>query len=234
MLFEVLESRQLLSASVVQQGTVLYVRGGESFTQVFILETTDGVTVFSQDANGSDEVIKTGVQRIVVKLGNRGSELFAGTETIPVSVTSGSGDDMLSVNVGNNVNVSIDAGGGLNEIALTGGDPQGGTAVITTGSGDDIILATNFSNVVIASGSGEDLITVAGGNVVFVNAGSGDDRIIVNASGSTIILGGSGDDRVTLQGSGTFFVNGGAGADTLITTASGPVIPISIAPPLMS
>ena len=82
---------------------------------------------------------------------------------------------------------------------------------IFTGSGADVIYAG--SRDVITGGSGDDVITATDGDGNRLSGMGGDDEFIIGTSGNRA-LGGSGRDKFTiLEAAGINYLNGGAGAD---------------------
>ena len=65
-----------------------------------------------------------------------------------------------------------------------------------TGSGNDRIYNSGYSNVTILAGSGKDTVYSNGGARAWISAGSGNDRIYNNSYNSTI-NGGTGNDSIS-------------------------------------
>jgi glycerophosphoryl diester phosphodiesterase len=94
------------------------------------------------------------------------------------------------------------------DIAVTGG----GDNRIFSGSGADVIYAG--SRDVITGGSGDDEIWATDGNGNRLSGNGGDDDFIIGSSGNRA-LGGDGNDTFQInEGAGTNYLNGGAGKDT--------------------
>jgi len=82
---------------------------------------------------------------------------------------------------------------------------------IFTGSGADVIYAG--SRDVITGGSGDDVISATDGDGNRLSGMGGDDEFIIGTTGNRA-LGGSGRDKFTiLEAAGINYLNGGAGAD---------------------
>ncbi|MBN9134792.1 MAG: type I secretion C-terminal target domain-containing protein, partial [Phyllobacterium sp.] len=101
---------------------------------------------------------------------------------------------------------------------------------LTTGAGNDKIIATNFSHIDVNAGAGDDRVEGGDGNDRIFGGdgndtlfgGGGNDEIHGDA-GNDYIDGGNGDDRiwggdgkdVLFGGRGNDYLDGGAGNDTL-------------------
>jgi phosphodiesterase/alkaline phosphatase D-like protein len=94
------------------------------------------------------------------------------------------------------------------DIAVTGG----GENRIFSGSGADVIYAG--SRDVITGGSGDDEIWATDGNGNRLSGNGGNDDFIIGSYGNRA-LGGDGNDTFQInEGAGTNYLNGGAGKDT--------------------
>ncbi|MEH2364508.1 calcium-binding protein [Nostoc sp.] len=170
--------------------------------------------------NGNDIIdAGSGNYKIDAGGGNNWISLAGGN----ASVSAGSGNDVITTNIGGVFALLsyldgegkpykqvIDAGKGNNQIGLT----VFGQTSITTGSGQDFVLAysvstlfgigeVNSDSVDILTGSGNDtVITIDTKSLI--NTGSGDDLVIAGAGDDTIYAG-SGNDVINLRG-GTFSI----------------------------
>lgn len=144
------------------------------------------------------------------------------------SIASGGGDDVVNLAVDLDgtpteqftiSNVDIDAGAGNDTVTTTS---DGGT--ISGGDGDDILTATNSSNIDIFGDAGSDTLS---GSQQFSDAlnlygGDGDDTLDGSAIENGEFFGGAGDDDITLAGANdggagyAVSADGGDGDDTIM------------------
>lgn len=94
----------------------------------------------------------------------------------PISISSGSGDDTLSLNSTSNTSAEFSTGAGDDTITIVGGT---GDIEIEAGSGDDNITA-GAGDDQIEGGSGADTIS-AGAGADSIDGGAGFDSLIGNA-----------------------------------------------------
>ncbi|MHC5934291.1 calcium-binding protein [Nostoc sp.] len=174
--------------------------------------------------NGNDIIdAGSGNYQIDAGGGNNWIYLAAGN----VCVSAGSGNDVITTNPfggvitllsyllpeegeGKPYKQVIDAGKGNNQIGLT----VFGQTSITTGSGQDFVLASSISTLLFGSevnSDSVDILTGSGNDTVItidtkslINTGSGDDLVIAGAGDDTIYAG-SGNDVINLRG-GTFSI----------------------------
>jgi Ca2+-binding RTX toxin-like protein len=135
-------------------------------------------------------------------------------EVIDVKIgTSGADDSFTSESI------KLQGFDGKNDLLFTGagadqvdvGSLNGFANKIFTGSGDDAIYAG--SRDVITGGSGDDDIWATDGDGNRLGGGLGDDRFVIGSSANRA-LGGLGNDKFyVLETAGTNHLNGGAGAD---------------------
>ncbi|MFO0867988.1 MAG: dockerin type I domain-containing protein [Pirellulales bacterium] len=181
------------------------------------LNTTTGVlTVNGSPGNVDDQIVidNNGSLRVIV---NGTEETFAGANITQIVITTGGGDDFVSIAADVGIAVSADLGTG-NDVLRAGGGP---TLVATADTdGNDLYDFSHVQTSVffgIGSNQGSDTIIGSPKNDIFqVNMASG-------ANGSTITFdGGEGFDSVTVLG-GNGFTNerlnvgpdGGSGSHTL-------------------
>ena len=103
---------------------------------------------------------------------------------------TGSGDDTIIVEGGNNS--TIDTGDGNDLISIIGGSQN----VFYSGAGEDSIIVESGSDTIDA-GEGNDVATIQVGSHVFYGS-SGDDTIIVNGGQNSIDVG-AGSNYVTIS-----------------------------------
>ena len=95
----------------------------------------------------------------------------------------------------------------------------GGSYIICTGTGKDIITLSGTSTVTIDAGSGDNTIAAPVNVVGFIKTGSGKDKIALG-SGARTINAGDGKNIVTTTGTGDQDITTGTGDDK-VTTGSG-------------
>ena len=95
----------------------------------------------------------------------------------------------------------------------------GGSYIICTGTGKDIITLSGTSTVTIDAGSGDNTIAAPVNVVGFIKTGSGKDKIALG-SGARTINAGDGNNIVTTTGTGDQDITTGTGDDK-VTTGSG-------------
>lgn len=140
-------------------------------------------------------------------------------------------DDGADVRLGNFVDALVELGGTAASSVALGGTKRG---TVRTGSGDDVVTITAFSNgadadgwgngFVVSTGAGNDRITVTGWNgwsYATIDAGAGDD-VVIGTSGADRIRGGTGNDTLTGgAGRDLFLFARGDGADVITDFAIG-------------
>ena len=140
---------------------------------------------------------------------------FSDTSVGSLSILTGDGNDVITVEPGVDEVVYIDGGGGNDSI--TGGD---GADTLTGGAGKNTL----------AGGGGADRINGSGGrDLIF--GGAGDDRLFGNGGNDTLdgggnvdrIFGGDGDDSL-IGASSNDKIYGEAGNDTLIGAAGSDIL----------
>jgi len=137
----------------------------------------------------SDEVID-------VKLGTAGADDSLTSEAIKLQGFDGRGDVLITGAGDDRIDLAI----------LSGSENR-----IFSGSGVDIIYAS--SRDLITGGSGDDEIWATDGDGNRLSGGLGDDIIVVGSSGNRALGGGGNDKFYVLEGAGTNYLNGGAGVD---------------------
>ena len=128
------------------------------------------------------------------------------------TVIAGSGNNIIGMGSGNDV---VTTGDGNNFIYIAdAAAADGGTNLITTGTGDDNIWLPSGDNT-INVGAGNNLIGIGIGNDT-VTAGDGDDfAYTVNGGGGTDVLNlGNGNNIVWLE-NGDYQINTGIGNDSI-------------------
>ena len=163
------------------------------------------------------------------------------------SATVGGAGGAGQILLGDNENITFNTGGGTGTV-ITGdgnnfigtpvsGNPSGGFT-ITTGTGNDTIIAATGANTVNAgtgnnftfTGSGTDVINSTGTDTISGVGGSAGLQDTVFQSGGTILVGsfaknllfvGSNATATVLAGLGSYTVNGGVGANLIAGGTAG-------------
>lgn len=147
----------------------------------------------------------------MTKAVNLGSTSVAfGTSSSGAAITTGSGDDLVSLNVGtSNTLRSIDLASGTDTLVLSGGAPIGGLTVVDLSAVDQVSALLGTANAAIQTGiNNVDLRGLLGTAQITGTSGA---NSLVGTAGNDIITGGGGADILKVQG----------GVDTLVYTAVG-------------
>lgn len=141
-----------------------------------------------------------------------------------VAVTSGAGNDTITVGSNNNFGAyTVNTGSGNDTVTLNSAAAASVTHTVTTGNtatgGAGTVTVTGGANTksVVTTGTGNWTVTTAGGADV-VTTNSGND-IITLGGGNDTVSAGAGNDTIT-TGIGIVSVDAGAGNDTINFTYS--------------
>ncbi|MBQ9246628.1 hypothetical protein IJ182_10220 [bacterium] len=115
-----------------------------------------------------------------------------------VNVNSKSGNDSI---VGSNYNDTIKSGSLAGEIATI--EEYAGTNKITTGNGDDVITARDYSSNNINAGAGDNKITLMSTGKNTVKAANGDNEIWLSDGSNNVKLGNGANDIIVYGGVNT-------------------------------
>ncbi|MEZ6058400.1 MAG: hypothetical protein R3C01_16995 [Planctomycetaceae bacterium] len=191
-MFERLEDRVLLAASVKMKGDTLIINGDGSDDAIYVSGAglATGEVEVAHDSDG-DGIVDTflgtfdGVANIQIKSkgGDDAIGVFAVDITGDLTIVTGGGDDCV-INTLSEIDgdVSVKTGGG-NDLALLLNCVIGGAASLVTGGGDDIAGAAACmigGTSTINTGGGDDLVTLThtvSTGIVNINAGGGDDEV---------------------------------------------------------
>ena len=156
---------------------------------------TQADTSASKDLRLQNTALRTD-EVIDVKIGTSGADDSFTSESIKLQGFDGKNDLLFT-------------GAGADQVDV--GSLNGFANKIFTGSGDDAIYAG--SRDVITGGSGDDDIWATDGDGNRLGGGLGDDSFVIGSSANRA-LGGLGNDKFyVLETAGTNHLNGGAGAD---------------------
>jgi hypothetical protein len=145
------------------------------------------------------------------------SDSNGGIDTASVTVNVTGVDDGITETMSDINSESVTTGSGDDTITMGSGKNQ----EANSGDGDDTITMGSGKNQEANSGDGDDTITMGSGKNQEANAGDGDDTITVNGDGF-VANGDSGDDTFNISSddisrsslNGT--IDGGEGFDTLL------------------
>ena len=223
---ETLEGRQLLSAtgSVTFSGGTLTVTGNpKAGADLSVQLSSNGKQITGNAGNGQivSETLSS-VKAVVVTGGTGADTIYVDTRvTIPVTINGGGGNDQIR------------GGGGVNTIYVPSGNAwvstRGSASYVKAGDGNVTLLGGGGNDTLIA-GNGNDSLDGANGNDSMV-AGNGNDTVTGDSGNDTLVVGngndslsgGLGDDKI-VTGSGTTVVVPGAGNNTVQVGGKGTTI----------
>jgi Ca2+-binding RTX toxin-like protein len=189
-LFENLESRRLLSASLNTTTGLLTITGTDNADRIVAAKTSTGKLLVTQ------------------------STLTPATSTTKAAVTTTrSTFDLTKVK-----SILVNAGGGNDVVDLAGGffHPLSIPSTINGGAGNDWLVGGNGADS-ISGGAGNDRIFGRGGNDTL--SGDDGNDLLVGGLGADKILGGAGNDLLDARdGSGKDTVDGGT--NTAVSTTN--------------
>jgi predicted Fe-Mo cluster-binding NifX family protein len=171
--------------------------------------TPDGKPVTVDALHRSREVTITR-ERTLADAG--GGQQYVSSDQLVL--TTGSGDDKLSVKAGRDGTLAVEVNGESYRLEMA----EGQALTLRTGAGNDTIdVASDVKvNLIIDAGDGDDTVATGAGDDI-VLGGDGDDTLRTGA-GSDYVEGGSGNDTID-AGAGNDVVYGGDGDDTLAGAA---------------
>lgn len=188
--------------------------------------TADGKTVIT-DVLQNERDISFERERTVTEPDHLGRQYITADRLV---VNTGSGNDRIRVENGENGGLSLSVNGQSYALDLASGQDL----ALRTGDGDDVIdiapdvrvrlvidsgdgdnhITTGAGDAIVKSGDGNDTIHLGAGNN-YVEAGAGDDHVsVTGGNGYNVIYGGAGND-VLAAGAGGAYIDGGAGNDRL-------------------
>jgi len=198
----------------------------------------NGVTINTGAGNdgtpNGDSPITVSDAEIYTDLNGNG-DFDEGEPSGPLTIVTGAGNDLVTVENLDVGNITINTGAGNDG---SESDPIEvfdafvvRSVVIVTGAGNDFaaIGEADIGNVTVNLGAGNDFLEINGIDVVnnlVIDASAGNDLVDVsntNVGGTTIILMGAGNDALNLSNSTSRRTRlfGGPGTDTLTTDPSG-------------
>lgn len=235
MLFETLEDRWMLSASLSHG--VLRVNGTNRNDTIYTRIQGPNLVVFQNGATFRAPAAK--VRGVVINARGGNDFVLHGAGAIPATLIGGAGDDMLSGSWGDDV-----LAGGPGGDRMIG---QGGDDLFDGGVGDDTMIGGPGSDTVSyalrrnavhiyldgsqpsgEAGEADILSTIEnavggrGGDVIFGNSdnnkiwGGGGNDSIDGDGGADTIYGGAGDDSVLIDDGDEDLADGGAGNDSVV------------------
>ncbi|PWK55121.1 beta strand repeat-containing protein [Roseicyclus mahoneyensis] len=179
---------------------VINAGAGVNDIDVFALGDVDVTTL-----EDNDDINVQADGNVVINAGAGDNRVIAVSVDSNVDITTLDGDDVINAFAGEGGNdvarqITVDAGGGNNIVIAVSGDPDAdilfdADVTVTTGSGNDSILAaTSGGDVVVTSAGGDNYVAAATDATVTVTTGEGDDHVDVTwasltAEGSAVALG---------------------------------------------
>ena len=201
-LFESLDRRDLMAASVLLSGTTLNVYGTEDIDRVEV----ESYTIDGPSINGISltipmirATVKDGANAIVARNG------YASWSVVDISISTYGGNDSITQPL--NLNTTVYSGEGSDGV-VTGA----GSDYIVTAGGNDVVGAGEGNNT-IYGGLGNDFIVTLGGND-YISASDGNDSVS-SGSGNDVIWGGVGNDNI-IAGEGHDSIDAGPDNDHII------------------
>ncbi|MDB2407043.1 Hint domain-containing protein [Jannaschia sp.] len=129
-------------------------------------------------------------------------------------VTTGAGDDVVTLTGGTRVDGTLDLGDGDDTLAMSSGDVDR----VDAGDGDDALTISGSARVtVLKTGDGNDSVTASDDATIWkIATGAGADVLRVSDDAQIEVVDlGKDDDSAILGGSGVDHIDGGAGFDRL-------------------
>jgi hypothetical protein len=234
--FETLEGRTCMSASVTLQNGVLLLQADANTPSVMQVQyEANHAFVSAYTPYVLKQFPTSQINKIVIIGSNKDDSIYIDPNLpIPASINAGAGDDTIH--------------GGSAFSTINGGDGNDliyGHGIISGGNGNDTIWGSNQGDEIFGGagddmlfgGTGNDMI-VGGSGKATINAGLGNDEVWAGQSGSKIqagpgkvtVVGGSGQDTIYGGGGGTTIYAGSNDAVTLrqgdkVLKTAGPVAP---------
>lgn len=184
-------------ASTSTNSSTVNITGGFATADLTLTAIADSTTTIAAGSFAGDLIIE-----------DRGS--------VSMSITSGSGNDTLRMEMANDTLV---AGSGTDKLVVAGTAILGGIQIDLSSSTDQVTSYNGAGNAVVQSGfENVDISAYLGGFGGDITGSTGANSI-VGSSGNDLINGGGGADTL-VAGAGNDSVDGGAGIDS-ITGGSG-------------
>jgi Ca2+-binding RTX toxin-like protein len=198
--FEMLESRTMLSAAAVTDGTLLITGDNGVTNQISVALNADGLNLDVSTAQSGGAVTVqqfalTSVDRIVIVGGDMADTLSAANLNISAKILGRGGDDIIT---GSAVNDHLNGGKGNDQ--LNGG---AGNDKLMGGKGDDILVGADGNDKLWGHQGNDNL-----------DGGLGNDRLD-GGRGTNVLTGGDGDDKIFAVKSDT--VDAGLGTNKVHT-----------------
>jgi len=199
--FESLDRRDLMAASVLLSGTTLNIYGTDAVDRVQL----ESFTITGPSTSGIS--LNIPMVRATVKDASNtivAQDTFTSWSIGNVSIATYAGED----NIIQPLNYATSVWSGLDTDFISTGD---GADYIVADTGDDFIGAGNGDNTVYGGLGNDTIFTVAGND--YVNSSDGNDYVSTG-TGNDTVWGGTGNDRV-YAGSGDDQIDGGNNDDML-------------------
>jgi hypothetical protein len=218
--FEALEGRQCMSATIGLHDGVLTLRADPSMSANMTVEMSGGREFITASVANQQQTFLAGPVKSLVLIGSTQSDYIYVDPHLGLSaqITANGGNDTIWGGSGADV---IQAGDG-NDLIHAGG-------TITLGAGNDTVWGSGARDTIYA-GSGDDLIVGGPGHDV-IYGGSGNDTLIagggtdkiVAGSGDNIIYGSAGNDTL-IDGTGSDTIYGGGGGNNVVVSSNKTVV----------
>lgn len=218
--FEALEGRQCMSATIGLHDGVLTLQADPSVSANMTVEMSGGREFVRASVANQQQTFRFDDVKSLVLTGSTQSDYIYVDPHLGLSaqiaanggndtIWGGSGTDVIAAGDGNDL---IHAGG---TITLGAGNDtvwgSGARDTIYAGSGDDLIVG----------GPGHDVIYGGSGNDTLI-AGGGTDKIVAG-SGDNIIYGSAGNDTL-IDGTGSDTIYGGGGGNNVVVSSTKTVV----------
>jgi len=215
------DAKAVLDPSNDAGATTVVIDGSKMTGNLFIgiAQGSDGETYvdFDPSVAGNDRLKIEGIDLEVSSgSGNDRIEVYG---ELAGSVTTGAGNDTVSVNTGTDTDTNTTTSYAMNATGETGATLHGVTT-IDTGSGDDTVLAGTMDAVADLEGTRNSTYTDA--RAASINTGDGNDSVTVGAIRSATdysnetLDSAQWDDKIYIKGASIFT---GAGNDTISFTS---------------
>ena len=168
-------------------------------------------------SNDNDSIVAVGGSNLIY--------LNSGNDTVNIA---GSGNNTITST--DNIEERVTTGSGNDYISLGGGDQSGTDNIVSAGDGNNTVISGNGHDSIV-TGINDDSINTGIGNDT-INSGSGNDTVNSGVGSNQVTLGAGNDYLVSTGGANT--INAGTGIDTLdhsgdtnnfnVTTVSGALV----------
>lgn len=218
--FETLEGRECMSASIGLQDGVLTVKADPNSASSVKVQLSADRQFITASVNETEQTFRFANMKSLVLVGStQGDYIYVDQRIhLPAQITGDGGND------------TIWGGGGVDSVIAGDGNDlihAGGT--IVTGNGNDTVWATGALDTIYAGGGNDLLLGGPGHDVIYggsghdtLLAGGGTDRIVAGA-GDTLVYGSDGADTL-VGGTGQDTIYGGTGDNSIVVRSTQTVV----------